>query len=538
MPSRPPVVLSPGRRRAVLTVIALALMMVVSAVSGLNVALPALARDTGASQTELQWIVDAYTVVFAGLLLPAGAVGDRYGRRGVLLAGLAVFGAAAAVALLSSDPVVLIAMRAVMGLGAALVMPVTLSVITTSFPPQERASAVALWVGVAGGGAVIGLLASGALLEFFDWSSFFSLNVTLALLAAVGVLLFIPASRDDQPQRCDVPGAILSLLTIGGLVFGIIEGPDRGWSDPFTDMGFTVGGASLVGFVLWELRTPQPMLDPRLFRLRGFGTGSLSVTIQFFASFGFFFIGLQYLQFIVGYSPVQAALAMLPLPVVMLPTSRRVPALTSRFGANWVGAAGLLMIAAGLFTLSGLGVDFHYWQFAAGLVVFAAGIALASTPATTAIVASLPPSRQGVASAVNDTSREFGSALGIAILGSILNDRYRSGIEHALAGLPAPAREHARSSVAFVQTGMADHYGVAGARLVSAAEHAFVDGASTALQVGAAVLAATALYVAARAPRRGDHTHTPGQEADAPPAIAHQLPAPGTAGPRLRRQLH
>lgn len=244
------------RRRAVLAVVALALMMVVSAVSGLNVALPSLARDTGASLGELQWIVDAYAMVFAGLLLPAGAVGDRFGRRGILLAGLAIFGAAAAAAVFVSSPETLIGLRGLMGVGAALVMPTTLSIITTSFPEDEKGRAVGLWVGVAGGGAVIGLLGSGVLLEFFSWSSFFALNVVLSVLAVAGTLWVIPGSRADHPPRLDPVGGLLSFAGVVALVFGIIEGPTRGWADPLVVAGLAGGLAALAGLVAWELRQP------------------------------------------------------------------------------------------------------------------------------------------------------------------------------------------------------------------------------------------------------------------------------------------
>src|SRR3954451_5755808 len=368
------VALSPRRRTAILVVVALSLMMVVSAVSGLNVALPDLAVDTGASQTQITWIVDAYTLVFAGLLLSAGALGDRFGRRGVLVAGLLIFGGAAAAAMFVSSPAVLIALRAGMGVGAAAVMPTTLSVITTSFPPEERGRAVSVWVGVAGGGAVIGLFGSGILLEFFSWNSFFALNVTLAVLALIGTVALIPTSRETRPGRLDFPGALLSLVGVASLVFAIIEGADRGWTSAPTLAAGAIALVTLAGFVLRELRNPAPLLDVRLFRLRGFSAGSLSVTAQFFAAFVFFFVVLQYLQFVVGRSALEAALTLLPLPVLLLPSARLAPRLVERFGTNRVDAAGLLSIAAGLALISQLGVELNQVTMYAGLALFAIGM--------------------------------------------------------------------------------------------------------------------------------------------------------------------
>ncbi len=497
---------TPRQRQAILAVVALALMMVVSAVSGLNVALPGLARDTGASQRDLQWIVDAYTVVFAGLLLTAGAVGDRYGRKGILLAGLGIFGAAAAAAMFSDDPGTLIALRALMGAGAAAVMPVTLSIITTSFPPEERGRAVGLWVGVAGAGAVVGLLGSGVLLEFFDWNSFFGLNVALAVFAFIGTLLVVPRSRDANSAPLDGPGAVLSLVGVASIVFAIIEGPERGWTDGLTLGTFALGLAALAGFVGWELRVPAPILDPRLFRLRGFSAGSLTLTVQFFASFGFFFVVLQYLQFIVGFSPLEASLALLPLPAVLIPLARQAPAIADRFGMNRTTSLGLMLSAAGLAIISLVEVDLSWWVFLPGLLLFAAGMGLAATPATTAIVSSLPPERQGVASAVNDTSRELGSAIGIAVLGSLLNERYRSALGDAVAGLPEPVAEGAQASIAFVGSDAVAQLGPAGEALADAARLAFVDGVGVASLSAAGVLAVAAAAVYLFGPRHSPET--------------------------------
>ncbi|NUP45934.1 MAG: MFS transporter [Catenulispora sp.] len=498
--------LTPRRRKLVLAVVALALMMVVSAVSGLNVALPDLSAATGASQTQVIWIVDAYTLVFVGFLLPAGAIGDRYGRKGTLLAGLAVFGAAAAVAMFVGSPSALIGLRAAMGLGAAAVMPSTLSIITTSFPPEERGRAVGVWVGVAGGGAVLGLLASGTLLEFFAWSSFFGLNVALAAVALIGTLVLIPTSRDADAPRLDPVGGLFSLLAAVGIVLGIIEGPDRGWSDALTVTGFVVGGLALAAFIGWELRRDEPMLDVRLFRLKGFGAGSGVITIQFFGSFGLFFIILQYLQYVADLSPFRAALALLPMPVFLVPVARNAPKIAARVGAKRVLPLGLVFSASGLAVLTTLSTHLVYWHLAVGLALFGLGMGLAGTPATTAIVSSLPESKQGVGSAMNDLSRELGSALGIAVLGSALSSAYRSHVAGATQGLPPQVAAGAQSSIAAVKgaSGKLAQFGPKGKNLMDAAQQAFVDATHTAFGIAIVVLLAGAVFAVVRAPGKAE----------------------------------
>jgi EmrB/QacA subfamily drug resistance transporter len=489
------------QRLAVLRVMSLALMMVVAGVTSLNVALPELAADTGATQTELQWIVDAYALVFAALLLPAGAIGDRFGRKPILIAGLALFGITSLVAVFLGSPGELIAIRALLGVAAALVMPVTLSVVTTVFPPEERGKAVGTWAGIAAGGAVLGLLASGLLLEWFSWPSIFVLNVVLAALALVGTIAIVPATRESRPPRLDPVGTALSVLGLSALVFGIIEGPERGWSDAVTVGALGTGLAAVALFLVWELRRRDPMLDPRHFLRRGFGAGSLSITVQFFAAFGFLFLALPYLQLVLGYSPLQAAGALLPMALVVIPLSRVAPAIAARAGTRVTGAAGLGLMATGFLVVATLGADSSYWHFLAALVPFGAGMALSGAPATTAIVASLPSEKQGVASAVNDVSRELGGALGIAVLGSVLNDAYRRGVAEPTAGLPPEAAEQATSSLA-AALHVGEGLGAQGAHLVATAQSAFMDGMTLSMLVGAAFLAVGAAFVALRAPGR------------------------------------
>jgi predicted MFS family arabinose efflux permease len=382
-------------------------------------------------------------------------------------------------------------------------------VITTVFPPEERGKAVGTWAGVAAGGGVLGLVTSGVLLEWLDWSSVFGLNVVLAVLALAGTLAVVPSTRAAIPPRLDPIGTLLSAAGLAAFVYGIIEGPERGWTAPVTLTAMLAGVAGVVAFIAWELRRDEPMLDPRNFLRRGFGSGSLSITVQFFAVFGFLFLALPYLQLVQGFSPVRAAAALLPMALLVIPLSRVSPIIAARLGIRVAGAAGLASMAAGLAIFATLDVGSSYWHFLAGLVPFGAGIALAGAPATTAIVASLPAEKQGVASAVNDVSRELGGALGIAVLGSLFNAGYRSGMTDATASLPAGAADQARSSLAAAEQ-IGSRLGAGGDDLITHAQTAFMDGLSRGLGAGAAALALGALFVALRAPGREESTANAG----------------------------
>jgi EmrB/QacA subfamily drug resistance transporter len=501
MAAAPGIAVGPRQRRLVLASMCLALATVVSAVSSLNVALPDLARDLHATQTQLQWIVDAYAVVFSGLLLLAGAIGDRIGRRPVLLAGLAIFAIAAGEGIWVDDPGALIAVRAGMGLGAAAIMPSTLSIITTIFPADEREKAVSIWAGVAGGSALLGLLVSGALLEAFSWQSVFAFTCALGLIALIAAARIAPNSRLDR-ARLDAVGGVLSAVGLSALVYGIIEGPAKGWTDAMTLAAFATALVLIAAFIAWELRRDEPLLDPRLFRLPGFGAGTLSITAQFFAFFGFIFVILQYVQFVLGYSPLVAGLALAPIAILMMGLSPRVPRLLAHVGPARVAPLGLMSMAAGFVIFSRLGTGSTYWPILGGLVLLGAGAALATTPATAAIVSSLPRSKQGVASAVNDAAREVGGALGIAVLGSALTDRYQAGVSGAVAHAPGALAEHAQSALPAAMALAQQLGGAKGSALAAQAQSAFVDGLGLAMVIAAATVAAAAVFVLWRAPRR------------------------------------
>jgi EmrB/QacA subfamily drug resistance transporter len=471
----------------VTAVVCVALGAVAAAMASLNVALPDLARSTQATQTQLEWIIDAYSLVFAALLLPAGALGDRYGRRRALLAGLAVFGTGSAVAMTASSASELIILRGILGLGAALVMPATLSTITGTFPPAERTRAVSVWAAVAGGSALLGLLCTGTLLQWFSWRSAFAVNVVLAVIAIAGTIGFVPESSDPGAPRLDVGGALLAIAGLTAVVFSVIQAPEAGWGSARTLGGIAAGLAVLVVFTAWELRAKHPMLNPRHFRSRRLSAGSVSIFIQFFAFFGFTFVALQYLQGVRGDSPLRAALSMLPLAAAMMPTARVTPKLAARFGARNVCVSGLVLVATGLAVISRVGTGSPYWLLLAGLIPLGIGMGAAMTPATAAITEGLPAAQQGVGSALNDLSREMGGALGIAVIGSVVTAVYRSNLR--LAGVPAGLADKARGSFA-----VAIH---AGGPVKVTAATAFTDGIHTGLlyAAGAALLAAITVAV-------------------------------------------
>lgn len=467
-------------------VVCLALATVVAAMASLNVALPDIARDTHASQTQLSWIIDAYSLVFASLLLLSGAFGDRYGRRTALIAGLSIFGAGSALAMLAGSAGELIVLRGILGLGASLVMPATLSTITGTFPPERRTRAVSVWAAVAGGSAVLGLLSSGVLLEWFHWQSVFGLNVVLAAIALIATLRFVPESADPDAPRIDFAGAAISVVGLVALVYSIIEAPDQGWLGARTLLGFALAIVAGVVFVLVELRKEHPLLDPRIFRNKTLAAGSISIFAQFFAFFGFTFVILQYLQLVRNDSPLVAAVSVLPMAAAMMPTARLAPTLVAKAGARTVCASGLALVAAGLVVLAQLDASSPYPLMLAGLLILGAGMGAAMTPATAAITEALPLEQQGVGSALNDLSREVGGAVGIAVVGSVLASVYRSHLD--LSGVASPVAERARESIALAEQ--------LGPRIAGHAETAFVSGMHTALICAAAAALAAAIGVA------------------------------------------
>ncbi|WP_020108510.1 MFS transporter [Nocardia sp. 348MFTsu5.1] len=481
----------PINTRAIMIVVCIALAAVVAAMSSLNVALPDIARATHASSTQLAWIVDAYSLIFASFLLLAGAIGDRYGRRKTLIAGLAIFGIGSVVAMTATSAEELILLRGILGLGAALVMPATLSTITGTFPADKRTQAVGVWAGVAGGSAILGLLSSGVLLEFFSWRSVFGLNVALAATALIAAWRIVPESADPDAPRLDIGGAVLSIAGLVVLVYSIIEAPEAGWASARTLIGIAGGLVILALFIRFELRSKAPMLDPRIFAHRGLSAGSLSIFMQFFAFFGFIFVVLQYLQLVRGGSALMSAIQMLPMAAVMMPSARLSPTLVEKFGTRRVCVTGLVLVAAGLLVLSQLDVGTSYWLMLAGLVPLGIGMGTAMTPATSAITGALPASQQGVASAMNDLSREVGGALGIAVLGSLLTQGYRNNLE--LPGLPAEVVGRARESFAG-----ATH---AGGQIAAHADTAFVSGLQMALVAGSVAVLIAAVAVGLLLPR-------------------------------------
>ena len=487
------------RRWFLLGIMCLSLVMVVMSVAGLNVALPSMQRDLDASASALQWIIDSYALVFAALLLPAGALGDRFGRKQALMFGLVVFAVGAVVAGIGTSSGQVIAGRVITGMGAAFVMPATLSLIATIFPPEERRKAIAMWAGFAGAGGALGPIVSGALLERFWWGSAVLANVPVVLGVLAAVAFFSPTSRDPEVTPLDPVGALLSLVGLGALVFGIIEGPERGWTSTSVAGAFVVAVVGLVGFMVWERRTRHPMLPLDLFRDRRMSVGSAVVTAAFFVMFGLFFLLTLYLQFVRGYSPLSAGLSTLPLALMLVAVAPRSAALAEKIGTGPVMSAGFLLVAAGFAVLALVGTDTSYLLLAVALVLLGAGMSLTAAPATGSIMSAVPSAKAGVGSAVNDTTREVGGALGIALLGSISSAVYRSSIDLGALSLPPGVGEAAKESVG-AATVIADDMiarGIpGGAELAARAGAAFTDAFNSVSWIAAVFTLAAAVGVA------------------------------------------
>jgi EmrB/QacA subfamily drug resistance transporter len=529
------------QRSFVLAAMCSALVLVVAGVTMLVNALPQMSEDLGLSQTKQAWVIDAYALPFAALLLIAGALGDRYGRRGALLVGTALFGVGAALAAVSTDGNQLLACRAVTGIGAALIMPGTLSTITSVFPLEQRARAVGIWSGFAMAGGTIGLLGSGLLLNQFWWGSVFVVTAVLAVVTFAAIAISVPSTCSLEPVSLDPGGTVLSIIAVGGLVFGIIEGPEQGWTSVVTVGGLVAGLAGLVGFVLWELRIDHPVLDPRLFRLRGFGTGSAGLFIIFLAMFGFFLVATQFLQLMLGYSPLKSAVALLPQALLMMPIATFAASLSSKVGQRRLCTIGLVTGAVAMAYFVLLDASSGYWQFLVGMLLLSVALGLSMTPATTAIVNSLPPDKQGVASAVNDTAREVGAAVGVAVLGTAFNVAYRDDIGEHLAGL-RPDVAAAASEAPATALASAGRLDDGGAALRTATENAFFSGVRAAVLISAVLLGLAALYTWWRAPSRAEAPAPPGFGPDAAGAdelearAAYVLPlqpCPGSGGGTL-----
>lgn len=497
------------RRWLALGVLCLSLVLITLDNTVLNVALPTLVRDLHASSSQLQWIVDGYQLVFAGLLFSAGSMADRHGRKGTLQIGLVLFGAGTLASAFAGSASMLIVTRSFMGIGGAMIMPATLSILGTLFPdPSERTRAIAIWAAMASVGIALGPVIGGVLLAHFGWGSIFLINVPVVAVALVGGGLLLPRSKDPAPGRLDLPGSVLSVATLMTLVYAVIEGPDLGWTSAGV-IGAGLGGVVLLGaFVAWESRCDHPMLDMGLFKDRRFSIGALTLVILYFSALGTYFLYTQHLQFVLGYSALRAGVYSVPFAVVLVLVSLQTPRALARFGTGRVAGIGLLALAAGTFLRAFANAGTGYPLLLVSLVIVAVGVGSTIAPSTNSIMSSLSATQAGVGSAMNDAARQIGAAAGVAVLGSVWASSYRHSLVAAAAarGVPASALAASKSSVG-AALAVARHLPPpAGAGLTAAAKVAFVHGSNVA-NVAAGIIALVGVGVAVRilprVPRRG-----------------------------------
>lgn len=514
------------RRWIIVAAMCTSLLAVMLANSSMNLALPGMTSDLRITQAEQTWIVDLFSLVFAALLFTAGAIGDRYGRKLVLQIGMVLFTVPSLYAgLIADSGAELIVARGVMGIGAAMVMPSTLSIINTTFPRGQRAGAIAVWTGVAGAGAGLGTVFSGVLLEFWSWRSAFLMSVAFGVVAFVANQILSHESKDEKRTPIDWLGGLLSTVGVLGLVYAIIEGPHDGWTQPAVLVAVAAAVVGIGLFVWWERRTPHPMLDMTLFRNPLFSSSSAAVTVAFFALGGSFFLLAQLFQLVLEYSELESALATLPIMLPMLLLSPWVPKVAAAIGSRFTVGSGLAIIAAGFLLCSTWDGDTGYWGILLPLFVVILGMVFVMPPATNLIIASVPKNRSGMGSAMNDTVRELGVSIGIAVLGSLIARGYSSGIGEATRGLPPEAAAAAESSFPAAVQGVApvleqEAGPAATERFVGLATDAWMTGMNWAMLAAAAIAAVAAVGTLIAMPNKRREPEFIVTPQDAPPAHA------------------
>lgn len=475
------------RRWFTLVVLSTSLLIIGLDNTILNVAIPTLQSEFNASATSLQWMVDSYILVFAGLLLTMGALGDRFGRKRALQVGLVIFGLSSLFATYADSSAQLIAARALMGIGGALIMPSTLSIITNVFPREERGKAIGIWAAVAGLGIGIGPVTGGLLLENFWWGSVFFINIPIIAVALIAGFIFVPESRDPNPVLLDIPGAILSIAAVTTLVFFIIEAPTHGWTNLSIISGLA-GGAILVAiFIVWELRTDHPMLNLAFFKNLRFSAGAGAISIGFFALFGMIFGMTQYLQFVQGFTPLEAGLRMIPIAFGMAIGAGLSHRLVGRLGTNRVVAAGLLGLTALFVSISFWQTDTSYWIIGTTFFLLAFSMGNVMAPSTDAVMGAVPEANAGIASAMNDVTRQVAGAFGVAVIGSVINTVFNSRMQDVVASLPPEAAHAASDSVGAAARVVSMLPAEIAGPLVASAKTGFTDAMGVAVLVSAAI---------------------------------------------------
>ncbi len=510
-----------SRRWAALVVLCVSLLVVSLDNTILNVALPTLVRDLHASDFQLQWIVDAYAVVFAGLLLVLGSLGDRIGRKAVFIAGLVLFASGSAASAFSGTPDLLVAARGFMGIGGAAIMPTTLSIITNVFTePHERARAIGIWSGTTGIGIGIGPIVGGWLLAHFWWGSVFLVNVPIAALGVLAAWWLVPNSKSPEPKRTDPVGAVASIVGLALVVGGIIEAPQRGWPSPL--VWGTLGGglAVMAAFVWWERRIDHPMLPLHFFTNRRFSVAMSAMGLVIFALMGSLFLLTQYLQFSLGLSPLETGVRIMPVAALILVVAPLSTLLVRWIGTKLVVFGGLALIAAGMVMLARTTIAGTYGDALAALLLLGLGTGLSFAPSIESVMGSLPADQAGVGSATNGSALQVGGALGVAVLGSLLNMRFHGYLSPQLSGhgIPPDVVHLILGSLGGALAVAAKVGGALGGQLALAARTAFLRGMDLAMVVGAAAAAAGALLVLALLPGTDDSelSDVPGR-ADVPP---------------------